>query len=246
MPGALRASTLEVLVPGQLSAATEANYPPFSMRNSQGELDGIEIRTIKEVCKRIGLEYKPVETKWDSMLVGLVSDEYDICSVTMAITEKRQKKVWFSDGWCESGSRMIVRNDSDIQANSDAEGRNIGVLVSSIFLPLAEKLGGKPKMYKADVEALQDCVNGQVDAVITDGVSAAYAIKTGNLPLRATDEIMDPFQLGWPMVKGKTALAEAINKALADMQADGTFKAICNEYIAFDLTPKNSIRTQFS
>lgn len=240
------ADELELLKAGQISAATEATYPPYSMRNAAGELDGIEIRTIKEVVKRMGLTYAPVETKWDSMLVGLLADEYDMCSETMAITDERKKKVWFCDGWCESGARLVVPNDSPIKVNADAKGKSVGALVASIFIPLAENLGAEVKTYQSDVEALQDCVNGKVDAVITDGVPGGYAIKTGGLPLRMTDEIMQPYQLGWPVKKGKKNLVMALNKALAEVVADGTFKSICMDLAGVDLTPKSPTRSDFS
>src|SRR4051812_48055602 len=80
------AGDLELLTPGVLTVATEGTYPPFSMKPDNGELDGLEIRVMKEVAKRIGVEYKPVLTKWDSILVGLMSDQYDVISAAMDIT----------------------------------------------------------------------------------------------------------------------------------------------------------------
>jgi len=246
LPGIAYGGDLELLKPGQISAATEGTYPPYSMRDTSGELDGIEIRNIKAVIKRLGLEYKPVVTTWDAMLIGLLANEYDMCSETMAITDERKKKVWFCDGWCESGARLVVPKDSPIHVNADAKGKSVGVLVASIFVPLAEKLGATVHTYKTDVEAMQDCVNGKIDALITDGVPAAYAIRKGNLPLRMTDEIMQPYQLGWPVKKGKKNLVMALNKSLGEVVADGTFKKICMDFIGIDLTPKNPIRTDFS
>ena len=51
------AADLELLQPGKLQVATEGTYPPFSMRSPDGQLDGLEIRVMKEVAKRLGLEY---------------------------------------------------------------------------------------------------------------------------------------------------------------------------------------------
>jgi len=244
--GTALAGGLELIKAGQISAATDGTYPPYTMRNSSGDLDGIEIRTIKAVAGRLGLEYKPVVTTWDSMLVGLLSDEYDMCSETMAITDERKKKVWFCDGWVESGARLVVPEDSPIHINTDAKGKSVGVLVASIFVPLAQKLGAEVRTYKTDVEAMQDCANGKIDALITEGVLGAYSIKKSNLPLRMTDEVMQSYQLGWPVKKGKKELVMAINKSLGEVVADGTFKQICMDFVGMDLTPKNPIRSDFS
>lgn len=65
------AQQLELLRPGELSAATEGTFPPFSMTDPRGQLEGLEIRVMREVAKRLNLSYKPVVLKWESMLVGL-------------------------------------------------------------------------------------------------------------------------------------------------------------------------------
>jgi len=109
------AEELELLVPGELSVATEGTYPPFSMVDEKGKLYGLEIGVMKEICKRIGLKYEPVIMKWDSLLVALFADKYDVISAGMDITPERQKKVTFSDGWLESGGRLVVRDNSDIK-----------------------------------------------------------------------------------------------------------------------------------
>ena len=48
------------------------------------------------------------------------------------------------------------------------------------------------------------------------------------------------------MKKGKKNLVMALNKALAEVVADGTFKTICMELAGVDLTPKSPARSDFS
>ena len=47
------AAGLELLEPGKLQVATEGTFAPFSMRAPDGSLDGLEIRVMKEVAKRL-------------------------------------------------------------------------------------------------------------------------------------------------------------------------------------------------
>ncbi|MCA0921556.1 transporter substrate-binding domain-containing protein [Pseudooceanicola nanhaiensis] len=236
---------LELLEPGVLSAATEGTYPPFSMRAPDGKLDGLEIRVMGEIAKRLGLEYKPVLVKWESVLIGLEADQYDIVSVAMDITEERQQKVMFSDGWLESGGRVVVRKDSDITTPADVKGKKVGGLVASNWTKIAEELGGEVKSYKAESDAMQDLANGQVDAIITDAVAAAYAIQTSNLPLKLVEEPVSSIQKGFAIKMGKPNLAKAVNGALADMIADGTYATLTEELIGVDVAPKDPIRTIF-
>ncbi|MGI9331577.1 MAG: transporter substrate-binding domain-containing protein [Gammaproteobacteria bacterium] len=237
------AADLELLAPGTLSSATEGTYPPFSLRNASGELDGLEMRTMGEICKRLGLTYNPVVIKWESMLVGLLSDQYDIVGNAMGISAERQKKVTFCDAWIESGARLLVHKDSPIQSNAEVKGKTIGAISASTFIPMAERLGGTVKLYKADVEAMQDCVNGRVDSIILDSIAAAYAIKKSKLPLRWTPELIEPYQLGWAVKQGKPNLVRAINAARAEMVADGTFAKLVEPLVGYDPSPKDPIKS---
>jgi len=243
--GTANSQSLELLVPGQLSVATEGTFPPFSMQDAGGKLDGLEIRVMQEVAKRLKLEYKPVLIKWESILVGLMSDQYDIISAAMDITDERKKQVTFANGWLESGGRLLVNKDSKIASNDQIKGKKVGVLVASTWEALATKAGaGEVKTYKAETDALQDLVNGNIDGVITDSIAGAYAIQNAKLPLRMTDGYLSNIQKGFPVKKGKPNLVKAVNKALADMVADGTYAKLTTELVGYSPAPKTPIPSE--
>lgn len=139
MTSIANAADLELLQPGKLLVATEGTYAPFSMRSPDGKLDGLEIRVMKEVAKRLNLEYTPVLIKWDSLLVGLQADQFDVISAAMDITEARQKQVTFSNGWLESGGRVVTAKNSPIKSAADLKGKTVGALVSSTWTKIAEE-----------------------------------------------------------------------------------------------------------
>ena len=84
--------------------------------------------------------------------------------------------------------------------------------------------------------------NGTIVPAITDAVAGAYAIKTGNLPLRLIDGFIETYQMGWAVKQGKPNLVTAINAAPAEMVADGTFGRIGMATIGLDPTPAEPIR----
>lgn len=238
------AADLELNEPGVLSSATEGTFPPFSWSDG-GELKGFELSIIREVASRLGLTHKPVVIAWDSILVGLMGGQYDMVSNPMGITEERQKSVWFCDAWVESGARIAVRADDPAQMTDDLKGRRLGTIVASTFVPLAEALTEDVRTYASDPEAMQDVINGQIDGAIVDGIGGAYAIKTGGLPLRLVDGFLSAYQMGWAVTKDRPNLVRAINGALGDMVADGTYSRIAMEVIGIDPTPRAPIRTRF-
>lgn len=239
------AQELELIEPGKILVATEGTYPPFSMRSPDGQLDGLEIRVGKEIAKRLGLEYEPVIIKWEALLVGLAADQYDFASDAMDITAERQKQVTFADGWLESGGRVVVKEGSEIKTPADIKGKTVGVLVASTWQKLAEERGATVKTYKAESDALQDLVNGGVDAVITDSIAAAYAIQESKLPLVLVEEYVSHVQKGFPFKKGKPNLVKAVNKALAEMIADGTYAKLTTPLVGYSPAPKDPIPSQF-
>lgn len=244
LAGSLNANAseeLELLEPGVLSTATEGAFAPFSFRSASGQLEGFEIKVIQEIANRLELEHKPVVTKWESILVGLEADQYDMISNPMGITAERQEAVTFCTAWVESGAKLVVPENSEISKLEQANGKTIGVIVASTFVPMAEKLGGTVKLYKSDPEALQDLVNGQIDAVITDAVAGSYAIKTAGLELRLVDEFIESYQMGWAVKKGKPNLTRAVNDILAEMIEDGTYARLSEEILGMDPTPADPI-----
>ena len=234
---------LELIEPGKLIVATDSTFAPFSMRTPSGELDGLEVRVMREVCRRLGLEYSPVNIKFDALLVGLMADQYDITSESMDITPARQKQVAFADGWLESGARIVTRKDTGIKGPDDLKGRNVGALSASTFGKLAEEHGATLKSYKTAADAMQDLVGGNIDAVINDAVAGNYAIKARKLPLVMIETPLSTVQKGFAIKKGKPNLHAAVNKALAEMVADGTYAKLVTPLIGYDPAPKEPIRT---
>ena len=237
---------LELLVPGELSVATEGTFPPFSMQDEQGNLEGLEIRLMREICQRLGLEYKPVLIKWDSILVGLFSDQYDIVSAAMDITPERQKQVLFSRGWLESGGRFVVREDAPMSEASDLDGTVVGVLVASTWADLAKQKGAQEiKTYKAETDAVQDLLNGNIDGVVTDSIAAAYIIEERGLPLKLTEGYLSQIQKGWPTRKGRVNLIKAINATLDEMIMDGTYAELTTPLVGYSPAPEEPIPSNF-
>ena len=137
---AAEAQELELLEPGVLKCAFSGSYAPFAMQDASGDWSGLAIEVYREAVSRLDLELEYVITKWESLLVGLFANKYDMLCDTMDITRERQERVLFVDGWLESGGRLVVHGDSDIRTLEDFKGRSMGVLVASTWAELAKGL----------------------------------------------------------------------------------------------------------
>jgi polar amino acid transport system substrate-binding protein len=236
---------LEVMTPGELTCGADGGFPPFSFTDENGKFDGLEVRIMDEMAKRAGLEYKPVVVKFSSALIGLMSGQFDALCNAMDITPARQKQVLFADGWLESGGRLFVSSDSDVKDPKDFKG-TVGVLSSSTWAELAKKLGADEiKYYTTEVDAMRDLANKNIDGMITDAIVGAWAINKSKLPMKATEGYLSHVQKGFALRKDQPNLAHALDKALADMIADGTYQKLTSELLGYSPNPSEPIRTQF-
>src|SRR3954463_19617 len=80
---------------GKLTIATEGVAPPFNFYKGK-ELTGFEVEIANEIARRMGREPRWVTRKFESLLIGLQQDRYDLVAASHTITEERAKAVDFS------------------------------------------------------------------------------------------------------------------------------------------------------
>lgn len=238
-----QAGKLPTIKPGKLVVAVAQTYPPFGYIDDKGNLAGLEIDLDKEICKRLGLEYEPIRIEWAGLIPSLNANKIDMISNPMDITPERQKAVTFANAWLKSGGVLLVSTDSNIYKLSDAAGKKFGVLLASSWVKYAQGLKpGEIKYYESDVIALRDVANKQVDCSIADVIVASYAIKVNKFPIRIVEEYVTAVQKAHVFKKGNYELVRAVNKALDDMYADGTYQQITSKYLTTDPFPPKGER----
>ena len=75
-----------------------------------------------------------------------------------------------------------------------------------------------------------DLKNGGVDAVVIDK-NPAKEFVNGNDDLMIVEDDAAIENYAFAVAKGNTELAEAINNALTELKADGTYDSLIKEYI---------------
>jgi polar amino acid transport system substrate-binding protein len=86
-------------------------------------------------------------------------------------------------------------------------------------------------MYDNGLTAVQALNNGQVDCVVIDSEPAKKFVEANQgLKILETEYVSEDYAIG--MAKGNTALLDAVNKAIEELQADGTIDKIVAKYIS--------------
>lgn len=218
-----------------VTVGTEATYPPFTYKE-KGKLTGYDIDVMNEVAKRAGykVEYKAMDFK--GLIPALDSKRIDVIANQMGITDERKEKYAFSDAYTVSGSTIIVNNKTnDIKTLDDLKGKTVGSTQGSLYAKTAEEAGAKVKYYKGANQVLKDLEAGRVDAAMNDRLFVLTELKKAGYKVKAVGETFDKNESGLMMAKN-SKYAEDFNKALAEMQKDGTLADIGKKYFNEDIS----------
>nr|WP_231689658.1 ABC transporter substrate-binding protein [Bacillus sp. FJAT-27245] len=236
--GQAKGENLHLIKEGTLSFAMSGQYPPLNFKKD-GKLTGFDVEIGTEIAKRIGVKANPVTNQWETIIQGLKAKKYDAIIGSMTATPERDKQVDFTEPYYLSGAQIFVADGNNkILSKEDLKGKSIGVIQASTWKDMALELSDKVKGYPSDVNALQDLELGRLDAVITDKIVGVSAKNDKGLKIKAIGDLLNEDRVSVAVSEGNKELAEKINKALADMQEDGTYEKISKKWFNENIMEK--------
>ncbi|SMB89439.1 transporter substrate-binding domain-containing protein [Deinococcus hopiensis] len=237
------AGTVHAAVPtltnGTLKVAMEGTYPPFTFKDDAGILTGFDVDVAKAVAAKLGLKPEFVLTEWSGILAGLQANKYDVIVNQVGITAERQKTIGLSQPYAYSSPQIIVRKSGSFAPKTlvDLKGKRVGVGLGSNFeQQLRAASGINVVTYPGAPEYLADLAAGRLDAAYNDRLLVGYLITKNKLPIRGAGVIGQPEPVGIAFKKTNTALGTAINRALLQIKADGTYAKISRKWFGEDVS----------
>ena len=226
------AAELTTVTAGKLTMSTNAAFPPYEMTADDGSFEGIDIDVAAAIADKLGLELQVDDMDFDAALLAAQNGKSDMVMAGVTVTDERQKVMDFSDTYAEGIQSIIVPEGSDIASVDDLAGKTIGTQRGTTgYIYCTDDFGEDSVVaYDNGLTAVQALNNGQVDAVVIDNAPAKefVAANTG-LKILDTAYAQEDYAIG--VAKGNTALLDAINGALEELQADGTLQSIVDKYI---------------
>ena len=216
---------------GTLTMATNAYFPPYEYYDGQ-DIIGIDADIAKAIADKMGLELKIEDMDFDSIITAVSTGKADLGLAGMTVTPDRQKNVDFSDTYANGVQVIIVKEDSTIAKPDDLKGKKIGVQLSTTGDLTATDEFGKDSVvqYNKGNDAVMALTQGQVDAVIIDNEPAkSYVEANKGLKILDTEFLNEDYAAC--ISKDNAGLTKAVNKALAELKADGTLQKIVDKYI---------------
>lgn len=231
---AINTADIAALADGVLTVGTNAEFPPFEYVDDNGEADGFDMALIRAIGEKLGVEVQ-VENMEFASLIASIGTKIDVAIAGMTVTDERKEAVDFSNSYYEAVQYVILPTDSTIVAAADLEGKKIGVQLGTTGDFIVEDIAdAEAAQFNKAVDAVNDLINGRVDCVIIDKNPALVFEEKFEGQVVAVDGAQfgfEPEEYAIAMPKGESALQDAINTALEQMIADGTFDELVKQYI---------------
>lgn len=229
----------KVKAAGELKISMSGQYPPFNFVNDQNEVVGFDASIGKAIAERMGVKATIITTAFDGIVAGLLADKYDTVVGSMTITPEREKVVDFVGPYYHAGRAVFVKEGSKVQSLDELKGKTIGVTLGETHEKWARKQGGwDVRTYKGLPELLLELRAGRVDAIVVDNIPVMVAVKKTGEKVRRLDTPGiegGSVAIGIAIRKDNPELKAAMQKALDEIMADGTYKKIAMEWVGSDI-----------
>ena len=202
------------------------------------EFVGFETEFAKAVGEKLGVEIEFIEIDWNTKEVELEAKNIDCIWNGMTITPDRQEAMSISVPYMQN-KQVVVTKAENAEAYKTADGLDKVVVVAEAESAGEEVASTDAFFSKAaytavdsQAKALMEVSSGTAGACVVDYVASIGMIGEGtdyeNLVVVETGDF-SPEQYGIAFRKGSD-VTEAVNKAIAELAADGTLKEIAAKY----------------
>jgi len=216
---------------GTLIVASDLDFPPLDSFEG-GEAKGFDVDLSNEIGKRLGLtvEYLP-PTNFDAIIPMIKQGgKADIGNSAFSITEERKAEIDFTDPYLDSNLGIAIKSGSDAKDENALNDASKKIAVQS---GTTGEAYAKENMASATIvplttvtECMAGLSTGHYDAVCADLPVVGNMCTVSFTDCEVSKEVPTGEQYGIVVSKDNPGLTEAINQALAGMEADGTMDTL--------------------
>jgi polar amino acid transport system substrate-binding protein len=218
-----------------LRVGMELTYPPFEMKDAQGNPDGVGVKMAEALAADLGRPLKIVPMEFSGLIPALKSGNVDVVISSMTATEERRRSIDFSDPYAFTGLSILVGKDSKVQSIEDLKGEGIRLAVKAGTTGESWAAANLPEARLTAFSEEPACVlevsQGRADAFIYDQLSIYRYHKENAGTTRAllTAFVQENWAVGIP--KGNEELKGKVNAFIEKFRAEGGFGKLGDQYL---------------
>ncbi|MGB8339412.1 MAG: ABC transporter substrate-binding protein [Burkholderiales bacterium] len=223
---------------GTVQAVTEGAFPPFNFFKDN-TLTGFEIDIGDALAKKLGVKTHWSTLGFDVQIPAMAQDRFDFAIASFAITPERAKAVDFTDPHYCSGGQIVSKSGGPKTA-AELKGKTVAVQIGTTYADAVKKVSDikEVKTFPKDTDAQQNLLSDRVDAWVTDKFQALEVTQKNRALHLQLGELLYSEKVAMIVKKDNKSLRAALNKALAEIMADGTYKTISEKYFGEDIRCK--------
>jgi polar amino acid transport system substrate-binding protein len=239
-PAAEAALPASVKSAGILRVATSLQWPPFDFKAEDGQPDGIDIRLVKAIAKKLGLTPEFTDVKFPTIVPGVSDGRFDIGVDQLAETPERRKIADFVRSY-KCGLGLLVRQGTTGIDINHLCGHTLALTQGSSQVAVAQRIsdecvknghkGIEFLFFPNSADTYLAVANGRGDGFLTDKAVGIYIAQHNN-KLHMLPEILAGTEsvAGIVIAKNNSELAKAVRLALVSLIRDGTYKQVLDQF----------------
>ncbi len=220
-------------IPKVIRVGSETTFPPFEFTKDDKYV-GFDLDLADAVIKQMGSQMEFKSMGFDALIPAVQSGQIDLIAAGLDATPEREKQVAFSDPYfTQNGYIIIVRKDNDdIKDWADLEGKNVGAQVGTQQVKLAQEAkAAQVKQLDSNSQAFMELQAKTLDAVVIDQPVGMYYLKQGgDKDLKIVGTSKGANGMVFAVKKENKELQAAVNKALKEIKANGTYDKIFEKW----------------
>ncbi len=227
---------------GILRVGMDASLPPFEAIAADGSLVGFDVDLARELSQRLGAEPQFVANlPYDGLYDALRARRVDVVVSALVVNPARTADFAYSSPYFDAGPVLVLHQGERTIGSlahliGDREDeRSLAVVLGTPADREARDWARRAEgltvvQFPTAAQALGAVEVGQIDAALVDHVSALQAIGAGSsLTVVGEPIIQVPYAVG--MRGDSQRLLREINRALADMESDGTLDTLVSRWL---------------
>ncbi|NIK57514.1 transporter substrate-binding domain-containing protein [Kribbella shirazensis] len=230
---------LGLMQAGTLRIGTLTDAPP-NVYVKDGKFTGFDNDLITAVAAKLNLKPEFVGTDFSALLSQVNGGQFDLGSSSITVTEARKKTVAFSNGYDFGYLGLNTTKDSGIKSFDQLSGKRVVVVQGTVQDDYATSKNLNPVRVPNYNAALGQLKAGTADAWVSPAEIGEKMAKEqgGGTVILAAKELSDA-PMAFAVAKNNDKLREALNKALDEVIADGTWTKLVEQYYPGRAVPAN-------
>lgn len=233
-----------------IKVATTGTMPPFSFQDDYGNMQGIDIDSIRAIGEEQGFKVEFYKETWQNMFDSVESGNRDLAISGISYKTDRDERYGLSKPYFFNPSAiMYAKNNLTINGLSDLKGLHVAGMEGTKQVDQVREMGGYSELSTTTTTFLlfEDLMQDKVDAIVQDLPLLQYTAANHSdhkvVIVPYEDENNPSAQQVILMAKGNAKLINSVNEGVTKLKEKGKFKEIEQKWLGVTAPATNNNTT---